>query len=160
MPATPGRSLQCCSQHMDSERSGWADRADMKRDWCTASGVSAASKKRLVGWYQGPIWSCILFIGGLAKHKDPVEPPKSLEEPRAGLYGLHLCPLNTRAEHKEPRAGLHLCPLTSDLVKWVHPGSPTGHSSGANSQSEVVSLGAHKDACIWCLLGILCLNSS
>lgn len=46
MPATPGRSLQCCSQHTDSERSGWADRADMKRDWCMASAASAAGGGR------------------------------------------------------------------------------------------------------------------
>lgn len=51
MPATPGRSLQCCSQHTDSERSGWADRADMKRDWCVTSVVSAArQRQRLVAW--------------------------------------------------------------------------------------------------------------
>lgn len=48
MPATPGRSLQCCSQHTESERSGWADRADMKRDWCMASVASAAGRGR--GW--------------------------------------------------------------------------------------------------------------
>lgn len=48
MPATPGRSLQCCSQHTDSERSGRADRADVKRDWCVASGASAEGRGR--GW--------------------------------------------------------------------------------------------------------------
>lgn len=46
MPATPGRSLQCCSQHTDSERSGWADRADRKRDWCMASAASAGGRGR------------------------------------------------------------------------------------------------------------------
>lgn len=44
MPATPGRSLQCCSQHSDRERSGWADRADMKSDWCILSEEIAANK--------------------------------------------------------------------------------------------------------------------
>lgn len=51
MPATPGRSLQCCSQHTDSERSGRADRADVKRDWCMASGASAEGRGR--GWQAG-----------------------------------------------------------------------------------------------------------
>lgn len=37
IPATPGRSLQCCSQQRDRERSGCADKADMKRDWCILS---------------------------------------------------------------------------------------------------------------------------
>lgn len=46
MPATPGRSLQCCSQHTERERSGWADRADMKRDWCMTSLVRAAKQRR------------------------------------------------------------------------------------------------------------------
>jgi len=44
MPATPGRSLQCCSQQSDRERSGWADRADMKSDWCTLSEEIAGNK--------------------------------------------------------------------------------------------------------------------
>lgn len=44
MPATPGRSLQCCSQQSDRERSGWADRADMKSDWCILSEEIAGNK--------------------------------------------------------------------------------------------------------------------
>lgn len=55
MPATPGRSLQCCSQHTDSDRSGWADRADMKRDCCVTSVVSAArQRQRPAGQGRGP----------------------------------------------------------------------------------------------------------
>lgn len=50
MPATPGRSLQCCSQHTDSGRSGWANRADMKRDGCMTSAVRAGrQRQRLAG---------------------------------------------------------------------------------------------------------------
>lgn len=57
IPATPGRSLQCCSQHTESERSGWADRADMKRDWCMTSVVSAGKQRQgLAGRCQGPDW--------------------------------------------------------------------------------------------------------
>lgn len=75
MPATPGKSLQCCSQHTESERSGWDDKVDMKRDWCTTLGGRARRQKqkmwpgtrdslqlchraRRLGWYsrqdQGP----------------------------------------------------------------------------------------------------------
>jgi hypothetical protein len=46
MPATPGSSLQCCSQHTESERSGWADKADMKSDWCTTLGGRAAKQRQ------------------------------------------------------------------------------------------------------------------
>lgn len=56
MPATPGRSLQCCSQHTERERSGCADRADRKRDWGMASAVSAGRRRqrqRLAGPCQG-----------------------------------------------------------------------------------------------------------
>lgn len=50
MPATPGRSLQCCSQHTERYRSGWADRDDMKKDWWMTSGVSAGKQRqRLAG---------------------------------------------------------------------------------------------------------------
>ncbi len=35
-PATPGRSLQCCSQHSGRSRLGWADMAERKTDWCSA----------------------------------------------------------------------------------------------------------------------------
>lgn len=57
MPATPGRSLQCCSQHTESERSGWADRADMKRDWWMTSVVSAGKQRRkLAGRCPGLPW--------------------------------------------------------------------------------------------------------
>lgn len=50
MPATPGRSLQCCSQHTERDRSGWADRDDMKKDWWMTSVVSAGKQRqRLAG---------------------------------------------------------------------------------------------------------------
>lgn len=53
MPATPGSSLQCCSQHRDRERSGWADRADMKSDWCILSEEIAGDKAQHVIQGQG-----------------------------------------------------------------------------------------------------------
>lgn len=50
MPATPGSSLQCCSQHRDRERSGWAERADMKSDWCMLSEEIAGDKAQHMIW--------------------------------------------------------------------------------------------------------------
>ena len=35
-PATPGSSLQCCSQHRGRSRPGWADIADRNTDWWRA----------------------------------------------------------------------------------------------------------------------------
>lgn len=50
IPATPGRSLHCCSQHRENERSGWVAKLDMKRDWCTTLGGRArGQKQRTVG---------------------------------------------------------------------------------------------------------------
>lgn len=46
MPATPGNSLQCCSQHTDSGRSAWVGKVDMKRDWCTTLGGRARRQKQ------------------------------------------------------------------------------------------------------------------
>lgn len=43
MPATPGRSLQCCSQPTENERLGWVD---MKRDWCTTLGGRARRQRQ------------------------------------------------------------------------------------------------------------------
>lgn len=43
MPATPGRSLQCCSQPIEKERSGWVD---TKRDWCTTLGGRAGRQRQ------------------------------------------------------------------------------------------------------------------
>lgn len=57
MPATPGRSLQCCSQHTERDRSGWADRDDMKKDWWMTSVVSAGKQRqRLAGRCWGLTW--------------------------------------------------------------------------------------------------------
>lgn len=46
IPATPGKSLQCCSQQRENERSGWVAKVDMKRDWCTTLGGRARREKQ------------------------------------------------------------------------------------------------------------------
>ena len=159
MPATPGRSLQCCCQHTDSDRSGWADRADMKRDCCVTSAVSAARQRQRpagqgrgptclppkpahpqaswgTGWQRaldrGPFQTALQSQGGEA---DPATPHPALVPPVTDHVGRPHLP-----QAIAPGPPRMLFPPGAVAASWTHHSLETLHPHGPRYPSHLCAV--------------------